>query len=225
MNYELFQASAVKAFGHSRDIKAMVSDIQQVLSVVPSIVRNNERLDRERAELKQENAALKAELDDWKGNAEGFEPDAYMRLPLDADGVAIRPGDKIYFDGDPESEALICIAIGCWPLPVEFMDWGETGTTAWEDGDVFTHRRPKPEPADSWEKLGEDAMKTTCTYFGMSKDKSAYCSACPYGREATGRGCGKNMRLDLVERAKRLAGIEEQEGGERTAIADKEERL
>ena len=126
MDYELFQVSAVKAFGHCRDVKAMVSDMQQVLSAVPGMVRKNERLEKEKAEMRQENAALKAGLDDWKGNAEGFEPDAYMRLPLDADGAAIRPGDKIYFDGDPESEALICVAIGCWPLPVEFMDWGKT---------------------------------------------------------------------------------------------------
>lgn len=34
--------------------------------------------------LERENKRLKAELDDLKGNAEGFEPDAYMRLPGDA---------------------------------------------------------------------------------------------------------------------------------------------
>lgn len=67
-------------------------------------------------------------------------------------------------------------------------------------------------PPDRWEKLEEDALKSSCTYFGMSRDKSACCSACPYGQETTGRGCGKNMRLDLIERAKRLAGIEDQEG-------------
>ncbi len=46
--------------------------------------------------LEEENAELRAKLADWEGNAEGFEPDAYMKLPLDADGIAIRPGDKIY---------------------------------------------------------------------------------------------------------------------------------
>lgn len=186
--------------------------MQSVVGTVLDMVRKNERLDRERDEMRQENAALKAELDDWKGNAEGFEPDAYMRFPLDADGAAIRPGDKIYFDGDPESEALICVAIGCWPQPVEFMDWGKTGTTAWENGNVFTHHRPKPEPADSWEKLEEDALKNPCHYFGMFDDQSTSCTACPHGPLATDRTCGENMRLDLIKRAKRLAGIEEQEG-------------
>ena len=40
-----------------------------------------DRIDREMAEkerLKKENAELTAELDDWKGNAEGFQPYAYM---------------------------------------------------------------------------------------------------------------------------------------------------
>lgn len=62
--------------------------------------------------LEEENAELRAKLADWEGNAEGFEPDAYMKLPLDADGIAIRPGDKIYFCGDPEGFALKCIAVG-----------------------------------------------------------------------------------------------------------------
>ena len=52
--------------------------------------------------FEEENAELRDELDDWKGNAEGFQPDSDMKLPVDADGLAIRPGDRIYFNGDPE---------------------------------------------------------------------------------------------------------------------------
>lgn len=144
--------------------------------------------------LEEENAELKAELDDWKGNAEGFQPDAYMKLPVDADGVPIRPGDKIYFNGDPESTALRCIAIGCRPLPVEFTDWEETGTTAWEDGSVFTHQPSSAAPVDSWEKLEED------TNLG-SRD---YCKR--YRLDE----CDYNMRMHMLARAKKLAGIEEE---------------
>ena len=50
--------------------------------------------------LEEENAELKAELADWKGNAEGFQPDAYMKLPLDADGEPIRIGDVLYSSGN-----------------------------------------------------------------------------------------------------------------------------
>lgn len=211
MNYGLFQVSAVKAFDNCRDIKAMVSDMQQVISAVPGMVRKNERLEKEKAELRQENAALKAELDDWKGNAEGFEPDAYMRLPVDADGIAISPGDKIYFNGDPDSEALKCVAVGCSPYPVEFVDWEETGTTAWEEGWAFTHRQPNQETADSWEKLEEDALKTTCDYAHAPRDEDGLttCKGCRFQES---RSCHRDMTCDVLKRAKKLAGIEEQEG-------------
>lgn len=160
--------------------------------------------------LEEENAELRDELDDWKGNAEGFQPDSYMKLPVDADGIAIRPGDKIYFNGDPEGFALKCIAVGWPPRPVEFVDWEETGTTAREEGSAFTHRQPKPEPADSWEKLEQDTRKQSCSYFGLDLPP-ALCDDCPHGSRQTGRACWQNARLDMIARAKKLAGIEEEE--------------
>lgn len=157
--------------------------------------------------LEEENAELRAELDDWKGNAEGFQPDAYMRLPVDADGIAIRPGDKIYFNGDPEGFALKCIAVGWPPCPVEFVDWEETGTTAWEEGSAFTHRQPNHEQADSWEKLEEDAKKTACNYALAPRDEDGLttCNGCRFQESES---CHHEMVLDVFERAKKLAGIE-----------------
>lgn len=159
--------------------------------------------------LEEENAELRDELDDWKGNAEGFQPDSYMKLPVDADGIAIRPGDKIYFNGDPEGFALKCIAVGWPPCPVEFVDWEETGTTAWEEGSAFTHRQPKPEPADSWEKLEEDAKKTPCGYALAPRDEDGLrtCDGCRF--EKCGP-CHIEKAIDVIKRAKKLAGIEEE---------------
>lgn len=159
--------------------------------------------------LEEENAELRDELDDWKGNAEGFQPDSYMKLPVDADGVAIRPGDKIYFNGDPEGFALKCIAVGCSPCPVEFVDWEETGTTAWEEGLAFTHRQLTSKSVDSWERLEEDARQRVCSYFGIDQD-TASCDDCPHGSSRTGRTCWQNASLDMIARAKKLAGIEEE---------------
>lgn len=160
--------------------------------------------------LEEENAELRNELDDWKGSAEGFQPDSYMKLPVDADGIAIRPGDKIYFNGDPEGFALKCIAVGCSPCPVEFVDWEETGTTAWEEGLAFTHRQPTSKSVDSWERLEEDARQRVCSYFGIDQD-TASCDDCPHGSSRTGRTCWQNASLDMIARAKKLAGIEEEE--------------
>ena len=158
--------------------------------------------------LEEENAELRDELDDWKGNAEGFQPDSYMKLPVDADGIAIRPGDKIYFNGDPEGFALKCIAVGWPPCPVEFVDWEETGTTAWEEGSAFTHRQPTSKLVDSWEKLEEDAKKTACNYALAPRDEDGLttCNGCRFKESES---CHHEMTLEILKRAKKLAGIEE----------------
>lgn len=200
MKYEQFLADVVQSLAEVDFMGRMLSRVKSVLSATHDLVEKNGRLEKE-------NAGLRDELDDWKGNAEGFQPDSYMKLPLDADGIAIRPGDKIYFSGDPESETIKCIAVGCSPYPVEFTDWEETGTTAWEEGLAFTHRQPNPEPPDSWEKLEEDAKQRICAYFGVDKE-NASCEDCPYGSSQTGRICWRNASLDMIARAKKLAGIE-----------------
>ena len=135
--------------------------------------------------------------------------------PHDCDGMPIDVGDVLYrtdHDGNPISD----------PLEVDgYIDgtFFAKGHALPMSARAYTHR----EPADSWEKLEEDAMKGNCTYFGASGDKSVTCTNCQHSLQVTGRRCWENMQIDLIKRAKRLAGIEEQEGGERTAIADNEE--
>lgn len=202
MKYEQFLADVVQALAEVDFMGRTLSRVNSVLSATHDLVEKNGRLEKENAELRDE-------LDDWKGNAEGFHPDSYMKLPLDADGIAIRPGDKIYFCGDPEGFALKCIAVGWPPCPVEFVDWEETGTTAWEEGLVFTHRQPNPEQADSWEKLEEDARKTACNYALAPRDEDGLttCNGCRFQESES---CHHEMVLDVFERAKKLAGIEEE---------------
>ena len=207
MDYEAFAARAKSAFDDCSEMKRMLWNMQTVVGAVPDMVRKNERLEKEKADLKQENAALKVELDDWKGNAEGFEPDAYMRLPVDADGVPIRIGDEMNIDGDSMTVLGYRLHDDMLLLIAEDK----------KSGLVFTPEPSrvchfKPEPADSWEKLEEDALKGQCTYFGASGDKSVTCTNCQHSLQATGRRCWENMQIDLVKRAKKLAGVEEQEG-------------
>ena len=189
---------------HAETMEGFARAAVNVSSELDAVLRDNQQMERQIERLNEANDSLRERLE------RGESHDAYMKLPLDADGIAIRPGDKIYFNGDPESEAIKCIAVGCSPYPVEFTDWEETGTAAWEEGLAFTHRQPNPEQGDSWEKLEEDAMQHACSYFDIDQE-NASCEDCPHGSWQTGRTCWQNVRRDMLARAKKLAGIEEAE--------------
>lgn len=201
MDYEAFTARANGVFDDCSEMKRMLWNMQTVVGAVPDMVRKNERLDRERAELRQENAALKAELDDWKGNAEGFEPDAYMRLPLDADGVPIRIGDTVYVNGGSEFRVRSITvtsegsAIGVNPLDSFCFCLSMKP-------ERLSHRAP--EPADSWEKLEEDASVGAQDYCANWLGIDVRKTLTSDDDEAFAK--------DIIRRAKKLAGIEEQEG-------------
>ncbi len=150
--------------------------------------------------LEEENAALKAELDDWKGNAEGFQPDGYMKLPLDADGVPIRLGDKVYGKVDiPFKVDEIRFSVhGEAVIVASTMKDGVRSAIAREGG-FWRHEQP-----DSWEKLEADAKKGACelAWKGGAHD----CVTCKW---LTGN-CNEKARLEILKRAKKLAGIEEE---------------
>lgn len=163
-------------------------------------------------ELEEENAELKAELDDWKGNADGFEPDAYMKLPLDADGVPIGVGDIVYRDADPKPLQVDLIYAGSMGYrAVRLMDGAGIYTSA--DAPRLSHK--KPEPPDSWEKLEEDAAKEVCAYAGAPfsiVDQDRYsCTGCRFDDCSSRKtSCWLQMNSELMARAKKLAGIEEE---------------
>lgn len=165
-----------------------------------------DRIDREMEEkerLKKENAELAAELDDWKGNAEGFQPDAYMRLPLDADGVPIRIGDKVNVDG--EAMTVLGYRLYSGTLFLIVKEIGSNNTYSPKPSSV---RHFKYVPPDSWEKLEEDARKTACNYAPAPRNEDGLvtCYGC---RFENNESCSQEMRLDILKRAKKLAGIEE----------------
>lgn len=61
----------------------------------------------------------------------------------------------------------------------------------------------RPDPPDSWERVEEDALKSTCEYYGHSEQP---CETCPANK--LGLSCGQHKTRDLVRRCKELAGVE-----------------
>lgn len=126
-------------------------------------------------------------------------------MPHDAKGTEIKPGDTI------KNEAGMRIDVAdVVPLPVLVID--DDGTSLVARGLPHLWRVVEP---DSWERLQEDAAKSVCEYAGAPRsivDADKYsCINCPYDEPGphTDKGCHERMRLDLVRRAKRLAGVEQ----------------
>lgn len=124
-----------------------------------------------------------------------------------ADGVPIGVGDIVYRDDTPEPLQVDLIYAGSMGYcTVRLKDSAGIYTSA--DAPRLSHK--KPEPPDSWEKLEEDVMKaTTCLYFG-DVESTVKCWDCPHGFEQSGTPCWKNEYIDILKRAKKLAGIEEE---------------
>lgn len=122
---------------------------------------------------------------------------------LDADGKPIEVGDTVYCDGEDEALTVTSISgVGVEYCCVTVKNADSSHCTV--DAPRLTHERP-----DSWERLEEDMMRgTSCRYFG-GVESAAECWDCPHGTDQTGTPCWKNERIDILKRAKKLAGIEE----------------
>lgn len=179
---------------HLKQAKAHMSKANGIMSDCVSKLR----------ELEEENAALKDEL-----SALQIQPDAsYMKLPLDADGEPIRIGDKMDIDG--EIAVVKGYQVSYKGDELQFIavteGYRKTFTLFGKNRKHFKHGAM---PADSWAKLEEDAKQQSCWYFGMDRTP-APCDDCPHGFKQTGRAYWQNARRDMLARAKKLAGIEEE---------------
>ena len=70
----------------------------------------------------------------------------------------------------------------------------------------------RPAPADNWEKLEEDALKGVCEYAEAERKPGTIdahtCCGCRFDEDGDGPTCEKQMALDIIRRAKALAGVE-----------------
>lgn len=185
-----------------KDLKSGIEHLKQAkahMSKANGIMSNSiSKLE----ELEEENERLKDEI-----GALQIQPDAsYMKLPLDADGEPIRIGDKMDVDGDVMNVLGYRLYNGELLLVVKKAE-GDALFYTPKPSDV---RHFKYEPHDSWAKLEEDMMRgTSCLYFGCA-ESGWPCRDCPHSIEQTGTPCWKNERIDILRRAKKFAGIEEE---------------
>ena len=153
-------------------------------------------------ELEVENAGLRAKLEAFIQS-----DDSYMKLPLDADGEPIHIGDVLYSRGNE------CRVVSITVKADEACVGAHT-----DDGVFLPSVNPKylsrenleplePEPDDSWEKLEEDAKKTSCGYASAPRDEDGLttCEGCRFQKSES---CNQEMTLDVLKRAKKLAGID-----------------
>lgn len=115
---------------------------------------------------------------------------------LDADGVEVKEGDTVWLKGEPIEYKVAIVIDGLAYLTFKTRNGDNSTVTAYPRN--LTHT-----PPDSWERLEEDAAKSDCDYFG--RDVSD-CDRCP-ARQST-LSCGQSKSLDIIRRAKALAGVE-----------------
>ena len=131
---------------------------------------------------------------------------ANIELPKDAEGREIPLDTKVLYNEDGK-----CFKVNRFTYSVvqtmPGLKWGVVFMDCRYDYCSSFYLTP-PETPDSWEKLEEDVMKWSCSYFGIDQD-AASCDDCPHGLKQTGNACWLNARLDMLARAKKLAGIEE----------------
>lgn len=116
---------------------------------------------------------------------------------MDADGVEIEVGDTVWtLDG---LEGVVTkVEDGAAYIAYE-SDYAQR-----EEAANLTHTRP-----DSWERLEEDAAKYPCDYAEVVNGSAfSYCEKCPWWEECGGDRKAELMALDIIRRAKKLAGVE-----------------
>lgn len=123
------------------------------------------------------------------------------RSVLDADGVEIKVGDTVWCDEDNKQCEVIELVGGT--VRVQYQN----GYTLEHYPSYLTHTRP-----DSWERLEEDALKGVCEYAEAERKPGTIdahtCCGCRFDEDGDGLTCEKQVALDIIRRAKALAGVE-----------------
>lgn len=120
-----------------------------------------------------------------------------VKSVLDADGVEIKVGDTVWHHSGFAHGVVTSIDAGSLMGTVRYVNGDVEFRDAAKD---LTHTRP-----DSWERLESDAVKEVCAYFGFLNKPCNDGDGCPANKPGD---CAKFKALDIIRRAKALAGVE-----------------
>lgn len=127
----------------------------------------------------------------------------YMPLPLDADGMLIRPGDNVFFVEGDESHEVFGFDYDSGKLEVHIGRHDGTSTDALVSPCDLTHKQ-----TDTMERIEADAKKMFNDYWGCGDAECHCCTAVvdgkkPYERYGTD-SCANAQRLDLLRRQREV---------------------
>ena len=138
-----------------------------------------------------------------------LDPELMDRAPraVGADGVEVRPGDTVWMDGSDVEWVVRGVVGGLADLRDSRSGDGYYNDEGGVDCSRLTHERP-----DSWGRLKRDARKCFVDYWVCGGIQCEECRATEGGARPFERyectGCEEAMRLDVLDRAERLAGVE-----------------
>lgn len=183
---------------HAETMEGFARAAVNVSSELDAVLRDNQQMERQIERLNEANDSLRERLD------RGESHDAYMKLPVDADGVPIRIGDVLYSSGNECRVVAITVKAEETLVGVHTVEGVFLPSVLPK---YLSRKNPEPlepESADSWAKLEKDAMGSACELAGSGHLR---CGDCEWGKEDI--GCQAMARLEILKRAKKLAGIEE----------------
>ena len=125
---------------------------------------------------------------------------------LDADGMEIKVGDSMYVANYGDGPYIVC-DIDENIDRIELFWHENRNEKLFIAANRLTHTRP-----DSWERLEKDALKGVCEYAEAERKPGTIdahtCCGCRFDEDGDGPTCEKQMALDIIRRAKALAGVE-----------------
>ena len=186
-----------------------------------NLAKHKERCDmiEQLAIVEDENRLLKSELELFRARVEQFGKllyDTNNKILSEAERQILDmwprfdDGERVWFGDeyacDDGSDYGVC--------QIEFDDGFFTLIDNLEVRETFLtgERVKRPAPADNWEKLEEDALKGVCEYAEAERRPGTIdartCCGCRFDEDGDGPTCEKQMALDIIRRAKALAGVE-----------------